>query len=56
MNDSTALEPIKNASDFLRGQRDCQEGVPHKPGQSEDYDRGYSAQYTSEQVRAEMAR
>ena len=39
-----------NTDDFLRGQKDCQDGELHKPGQSEDYDRGYAAQYEFEQM------
>jgi len=37
-----------NTDDFLRGQKDCKDGKPHKSGQGEDYDRGYSAQYELE--------
>ena len=33
-----------NTDDFLRGQRDCKAGVPHKDG-TVDYNRGYSAQF-----------
>ena len=40
---------VISAEDFLRGQRDCRDGKPHKAGQSRDYDRGYSAQYAHEQ-------
>ena len=40
-----------DADEFLRGQRDCMNGEPHKAGQSEDYDRGYAAQYELEQVK-----
>lgn len=36
--------------DFFRGQRDCQEGIPHKAGQSEAYDRGYSTEYQREEA------
>lgn len=36
--------------DFVRGQSDCDKGIPHKSGQGEYYDRGYSAQYELEQV------
>ncbi len=39
-----------DAGEFLRGQRDCSNGAPHRSGQHEDYDRGYSAQYELEQV------
>ena len=30
-----------SVSDFIDGQRDCRNGVPHKEGRGEDYDRGY---------------
>jgi len=43
-------EEIKDAGDFIRGQRDCKEGKPHKSGQGSDYDRGYSSQYEFEEV------
>ena len=43
-----------NTDDFLRGQRDCMEGKPHKDG-SEDYNRGYAAQYSLDQVKTEMS-
>jgi len=38
--------------DFIRGQEDCKKGVEHKSG-SEDYTRGYSAQYELEQMNTE---
>ena len=41
---------MKYEYDYRRGQRDCKAGVPHKPGQSEFYDRGYGNQYAREQV------
>ena len=47
-------KPIKSADDFLQGQRDCQDGVPHKQGMSSDYDRGYACEYESEQVMSEL--
>ena len=31
--------------EFVRGQTDCREGLPHKSGQSESYDAGYSCEY-----------
>lgn len=37
-----------NTDDFLRGQQDCKLGKAHKSGQSEDYNRGYAAQYELE--------
>ena len=40
--------------DFLKGQRDCRNGVPHKPMQSEAYNRGYGSQYSAEQSLTEM--
>lgn len=43
------------SSEFLRGQKDCQDGTPHKPNQSEAYDRGYSCQYESEQLASELS-
>ena len=44
------------ADEFLRGQRDCQKGIPHKSGQSESYDRGYGAQYEKEQRDTELTK
>ena len=44
------------ADDFLRGQRDCKDGIPHKSGQSESYDRGYATEYEKEQVETELSR
>ena len=46
---------IINAGDFMRGQRDCQKGVEHKPGQSEDYDRGYRAEYEWQEVKTAIS-
>jgi hypothetical protein len=43
------------SDDFLRGQRDCMEGKPHQLGESESYDRGYGAEYESEQIKTEMS-
>ena len=40
-------------SEFIRGQRDCEQGNPHKPDQGSAYDRGYRAQYELEQVNTE---
>ena len=36
--------------EFLKGQRDCADGVPHEAGKSVSYDAGYSAQYEDEQI------
>ena len=41
-------------TDFLQGQRDCKDGTPHKPNQSDAYDRGYAAQYEAEQMATAM--
>lgn len=35
--------------DFLLGQTDCREGIPHEAGKPEAYDRGYAAEYQHEQ-------
>lgn len=42
--------------DFVRGQTDCREGVPHKDGNGESYDAGYAAQYGLEQIQSNGAR
>ena len=39
--------------DFLQGQRDCRDGIPHKSG-SDAYNRGYAAEYASEQQVTEL--
>lgn len=49
-------QPVSNAIEFVRGQQDCKEGVPHKPNQPSDYDRGYSTEYAREQVASELNR
>lgn len=36
--------------EFIRGQADCREGVPHKEGQSESYDAGYGAEYQLQEI------
>lgn len=36
-------------SDYQQGKKDCAEGVPHRDG-TEEYNRGYSDQYTIEQI------
>lgn len=43
-----------NINEFIDGQRDCKEGVPHKPGMGESYDTGYGVQYELEQIHNEM--
>jgi hypothetical protein len=44
---------MNNIDEFLRGQRDCKDGIEHKSGGSEFYDRGYSYQYFIEQQQSE---
>lgn len=36
--------------DFVRGQADCRDGVPHKDGNGESYDAGYRCEYELEQI------
>jgi|GEM_PF-2560623 len=38
------------SADFLAGQKDCRKGIGHKPGQTDAYDRGYSAEYQSQAI------
>ena len=45
---------MKDEQEYMRGMKDCRDGVPHKSNQSEDYDNGYSDQYTLEQVNTEL--
>lgn len=47
---------MESTDDFLRGQRDCKEGVEARPDQSKDYYRGYSTQYQHEQNMEFMTR
>ena len=51
-----AIGNEKFCDDFLQGQRDCQEGIPHKSGKSDSYNRGYSAEYEREQIMSELSR
>jgi len=43
-----------NVDDFLQGQRDCKDGVPHRAGKSEDYNDGYSTEYWAQEMLTEM--
>ena len=36
-------------NDFVRGEEDCKSGLPHKPDQSPEYDKGYGFQHQKEQ-------
>lgn len=40
--------------DFVNGQKDCRNGMPHKDGHGESYDAGYSFQYELEQITGEI--
>jgi hypothetical protein len=40
---------IHSPADFLKGQLDCKEGKPAATKASQDYTRGYAAQYQHEQ-------
>ena len=33
-------------NDFVRGETDCKAGIPHKEGQSPEYDKGYGFEAT----------
>lgn len=39
-----------NIGEFIDGQKDCRDGIPHKQGMTESYDRGYSCQYELERM------
>lgn len=39
--------------DFIQGQEDCRNGIPHQAGKPEDYDRGYGYEYEKEQLASE---
>lgn len=39
--------------DYIRGMSDCREGIPHKSGQSESYDAGYSAEYQLTEIKSQ---
>lgn len=36
--------------DFVRGQADCHDGVPHKDGNGVSYDAGYRCEYEIQQI------
>ncbi len=48
----TEMENPIDVSEFMQGQRDCRDGVDHKAGQSDSYDRGYATQYEYEQIQS----
>ena len=43
-------------TNFIIGMSDCEEGIEHKMGMSEDYTRGYAAQFQLEQNRSHHTR
>lgn len=45
---------MSDFDDFIKGQKDCANGIKHKEGMSEEYNRGYSVQYELEQIRNEL--
>lgn len=45
---------IQFIDDFLRGQRDCEKGIPHQLGNSPEYDRGYAAEYEMSAIQDEI--
>lgn len=47
---------VDSISDFVKGQEDCINGVDHKSGKSESYDKGYNYQYQLEQVMSELSK
>jgi hypothetical protein len=48
----TEMETTIDVSEFMQGQRDCRDGVDHKAGQSDSYNRGYATQYEWEQIQS----
>ena len=47
---------MTDTTDFLKGQEDCFNGIPHESGKPESYDRGYSYQYQIEQNQEYLTR
>ena len=44
-------------TDWIQGQKDCRDGVPHKDGNGAHYDLGYSEEYAKQQCQdAELCR
>jgi|TARA_R110000744_G_scaffold109086_1_gene206342 hypothetical protein len=54
--DEIELLEMSVITDFLDGQSDCKEGMPHKSGKGDAYDRGYAAQYELDQINNERTR
>ena len=53
---SAQPKEVLSDNDFLKGQRDCKDGSPPMENASDDYLRGYSAQYELEQVQEYLSR
>ena len=53
-NKHVANIPKLDARMFLRGEKDCLDGVAHEDGKGNDYDRGYAARYEMEQLLGEI--
>ena len=49
---AAAIAVNHNIHDFVRGQKDCRDGVPHSSEFGESYDAGYNFEYHLEQVRS----
>ncbi|MEX2964705.1 hypothetical protein [Microbulbifer sp. TYP-18] len=49
------INSITNPDDFLRGQESCQTGLPSPLNETEDFERGYAAQYAQEQMLTERS-
>jgi len=44
-----------NSDEYLKGMRDCKDGIPHQPGMSQDYNDGYAAEYERQEVLTVMS-
>lgn len=44
------------SKEWLRGYEDCAKGIPHKDGEGDEYDAGYSDCYQSEQIENHVPR
>lgn len=47
---------MERMADFKQGAMDCDRGIKHKAGQSEEYDRGYARQYEEDQRATHLTR
>ena len=41
---------------YTQGVEDCANGVKHRDGNGEEYDRGYAEQYNNEQIAGERTK